>query len=59
MAQGSLNQLSSVEINHVVADSVSTLQKKTAGATPGLQPIFVVTATFAMRSRVMKWEVNQ
>ncbi|MBV9619316.1 MAG: hypothetical protein JO201_08885, partial [Verrucomicrobia bacterium] len=52
MAQGSLNQLSSVEINHVVADKVSTLQRKTAVATPRLQPIFVVTAVVGSRSRV-------
>src|SRR3984893_4695688 len=52
MAQGSLNQLRSVEINHVVADSVSTLQRKTAVATSGLQPIFVVTTVVGARSRV-------
>ncbi|HEV2966080.1 MAG TPA: hypothetical protein VGW97_04135 [Chthoniobacterales bacterium] len=59
MAQGSLNQLSSVEINHVIVERASTLQRKTGVATPGLQPIFFVTVAFIARSRVMKWEINQ
>jgi hypothetical protein len=41
MAQGSLNQLSSVEISHVIVESVSTLQRKTAVAMPWLQLIFL------------------
>lgn len=41
MVQGSLNQLSRVEISHVVVERVSTLQRKTAVATPRLQVIFL------------------
>jgi len=41
MAQGSLNQLSSVEISHVVVERVSTLQRKTAVAMLRLQSIFL------------------
>jgi hypothetical protein len=37
MAQGSLNQLSSVEINHVAVEIVSTLRSKTGAAGLGLQ----------------------
>lgn len=41
MTQGSLNQLSSVEISHVVVERVSTLQRKTVVTMPRLQLIFL------------------